>query len=115
MPSLVAFVPSLARTTSGQSPALTIPAGASDVGFLVDVTAAGGVGPSLALSVQWSNDGAVWADAEPADTFAAVTAAKTVVKRFPVKADMCRLVWTLTGTTPSFTFVADVFLAELLL
>jgi hypothetical protein len=41
-----------------------------------------------------------------ADAFTALTAAGVKVKQFALKAPHYRLVWTITGTTPSFTFSA---------
>lgn len=99
-------VQSAARTVTGQSgPVASGPIGKS-VSLFIDCTAVGGVGPTLDLSLEWSNDGNSWAAAEPADTFTQITAAKKVVKTFARKAAMYRLRWTLGGTTPSFTFSA---------
>lgn len=68
-------------------------------------------GPTLDLSVEWSHDGARWGASEPADTFAQITAAKTVVKRFDVRAPLCRIRWAIAGTTPSFTFSVAQYVA----
>jgi len=38
----------------------------------------------------------------------AITTAVNRVKSFPIKGLFVRLVWTITGTTPSFTFSVDV-------
>lgn len=108
----IGFVPSSARTTNGNSTAVVIPANVDTIAFLVNVTASSGTGPNLALAVQWSNDGTTWAAADPADTFTAITAAGVVVKSFTVKASSVRLAWTITGTSPSFTFSADVRWAD---
>lgn len=99
-PSVV--VASAARTTSGNSTAQTAPGNA--IGLFLDVTAASGTTPSLAVSVEWSNDGTNWAPADPTDNFAALTAAARRAKNVMVKAPYFRVVWAVTGTTPSFTF-----------
>jgi hypothetical protein len=98
-------VASAARTTSGSSgPVSAVDAGGF-LSLLVNVSSVSGTTPSLALSVEWSMDGGTtFAAADVADTFTAITAAKTVVGRFAVKAPIYRVVWTITGTTPSFTF-----------
>lgn len=95
-------VPSAARSTPGQGNGVNVPANVETVAILVNCTAAG---TSLALVVQWSNDGANWAAADPVDTFTAITATGVAVKTFGVKANQFRLAWTPTG---SFTFSADV-------
>lgn len=98
--------PSAARTATGQTPGFVAPGGASRVAVLVDATSVSGVSPSMTLSVEWSNDGTAWAVGDTADTFAAITAAATKVKEFVVKGAQFRLVYTISGTTPSFTFAA---------
>ena len=104
----IGFVPSAARTTSGNSGALRLDPSADNVNVAVFVTAVGGT-PNLVLSVEWSNDGVNFAAVDTtADAFAAITTAVNRVKSFPVKALFMRLVWTITGGTPSLTFSADV-------
>lgn len=97
-------VPSAARTTTGSSGSQDA-RGATTLSVIADVTAVSGTGPSMVLSIEWSHDGAAWAtvDGTP-DAFAAITAASKRVKSFPVKARFWRATWTITGTTPSFTF-----------
>jgi hypothetical protein len=102
-------VASAARTTTGQSSAVTpggvAPSGPSDtVALAVDVTAASGTTPSMTVSVEWSFDGTAFFVSDVADAFVAITTTKKTVKLFDVKAPMYRVVWTITGTTPSFTF-----------
>jgi len=108
----IGFVPSAARTTTANSNPVAVPANVDTIALLVNCTAASGTTPNLALAVQWSNDGTTWAAADPADAFTALTAAGVVVKAFPVKASQVRVAWTITGTTPSFTFSADVRWAD---
>jgi hypothetical protein len=97
-------VASAARTTSGNSGTLDPGEAGETINLIVAVTAATGTTPSLALSVEWSADGTTWAVPETADTFTAITAAVNRVKTFERKAPFYRVVWTITGTTPSFTF-----------
>lgn len=101
------FVPSLARTTNGNSGSFKPPGNAGALNVAINVTAASGTTPSMTVTTQWSNDGLIWFDADPVDAFTALTAVKGVVKQFPVKGAYARLVWAITGTTPSFTFSAD--------
>lgn len=97
-------VASAARTTNGNSGQLDPGEAGETINLFVSVTAASGTSPSLALSVEWSVDGTVWATPETADTFTAITAAANRVKAFERKAPYYRVVWAITGTTPSFTF-----------
>lgn len=103
-------VASAARTVSGNSGQLVVGGsvsyGAADtIALLINVTAVAGTSPSMSVSVEWSADGASWAVADPADAFtAAFTAAAARVRLFDVKAPFVRIVWAITGTTPSFTF-----------
>jgi hypothetical protein len=101
-PTLV--VASAARTTSGNSGVINPSGDGETINFNVRVTAASGTSPSLALSVEWSNDATNFAVPETADTFTAITTTVERVKTFERKAKFYRLVWTITGTTPSFTF-----------
>ena len=105
-------VTSAARTTTGNSAAISTDYGNStQLNLLINVTAASGTGPTLDLKVQWSADGTNWADAEPAtDTFTQITTAKVVAKQFTVKAPNFRILWTIAGTSPSFTFTADAYI-----
>lgn len=101
------IVASAARTTSSNSDALD--ADGEYLNLLVDVTAASGISPTLDLTVQWSNNGTDFGGADTADTLVQITAAKKTVKQFAVKAVHYRLVWTIAGTTPSFTFSASAY------
>lgn len=96
-------VASAARTTTGNSGALRLSGGVK-LNLFADVTAASGTTPSLTLSVEWSYDGTNFATPDTPDAFTAVTAAAKKMKQLDVKAPLYRIVWTITGTTPSFTF-----------
>lgn len=103
-------VASAARTATGNSGVLPfrVPLG-STLSFQVSTTAVSGTSPSMTLSVQWSNDGVNFAAADGSpDSFTAITAAGNVIKSVTAKGLYAQLVWTITGTTPSFTFSAQV-------
>jgi len=94
------------RTATGNSGAIPCPKGLN-LAVGVTVTAVSGTTPSLTLSVEWSHDGTNFYVIDgAADTFTAVTAAATPIKVFAIKGPFWRLVWTITGTTPSFTIAA---------
>lgn len=104
-------VASAARTATGNSGALRLPSPARSASLLLDVTAASGTTPTLDVSVEWSHDGGTtWAASQPTDTFTQITAAGKAVKRFDVKGPDYRIVWTIGGGTPSFTFSAREYL-----
>jgi hypothetical protein len=86
-----------------------VPATADWVSVILDVTAISGTDASAAFRLQWSPDGATWAEASPADAFAPITAPTCVVQRFPVKAPYWRAVCDLSGTSPSFTGSANCY------
>ncbi|GEM_PF-2712800 len=115
------IVSSAARTASGDSGAVRagwdkMPSLGTSLNLLIDVTAVGGdADETMDLEVQWSHDGGqTWASADGTpDTFAQITqpgGPKTVIKQFPLRAPHYRVVWTLAGTTPSFTFSASEWL-----
>ena len=83
----------------------TVPTTADWVSVILSVTAISGAGASASFRLQWSVDGATWAEA--GDVFDPITAPCTVVKRFPTKAPYWRAVCDLAGTTPSFTGSAN--------
>lgn len=95
---------SSAKTTNGTSTGQAVDALAWELALVVNVSAASGTTPTLDLSMEWSSDNATWAVGDPADVFAQITATKAVAKRFTVKGSFYRVRWTITGTTPSFTF-----------
>lgn len=97
---------SSAKSASGNGATQSFEEPGASVAIIVNVSAVSGTGPTLDLKVQWSHDGSTWADGEPADSFVQITAAKIVAKIFARKGPFYRLVWTLGGTTPNFTFGA---------
>jgi len=99
----------LIATTNGTA----FPTGTDDtLDVFIDATAVTGTGPSMTVSVEWSNDNSTWYVGDTPDTFTAITAAKKVVKEFAVKGQYARLVYTITGTTPSFTFAASALIGD---
>jgi hypothetical protein len=99
------IVASAARTTNGDSGAV-IPAvgrAADTVSIMIRATAIVGT-PSLAISIEWSMDGVNFAPGDPVDTMTAITAAVSRIKVFEAKAPYYRVVWGITGGTPSITF-----------
>jgi hypothetical protein len=102
-------VASAARTTTGNSGALQVPDLGEILNILLDVTAVTGTTPSMTVSMEWSHNGTTFAAVDTAEAFVAITAAKVTVKGFPIRAPFYRLVWTITGTTPSFTFSASAY------
>ncbi len=101
------LAPSAARTTNGASDAFAVP-GDRQLGVLLDVTAVGGTGPSVTVSLEWSDDRTTWYPSDPADTMgAAITAVGRRVKEFDVKAPYVRAVWTVVGSV-TFDLVAYV-------
>lgn len=78
---------------------------AGGVGYLQVTEMSGTASPSLVARIQHSVDGSAWVDLI---TFSTVTAAN-VAQRLAVAGTVNRHVraqWTITGTTPSFTFFA---------
>ena len=109
MPRLIQtpLVVSAAYTATANGAGVMLSGDTEYVSVLVAATAVSGMTPTLDLKLQWSDDGGTtWADAQPADTFTQITAVGNVVKVFQAKGTWMRLVYTIGGTTPSFTFSA---------
>lgn len=102
---------SAARTATGQSTAFPCGTG-DDVAIFVDITAVSGTSPSMTVNVEWSNDNSTWFVADPADAFTAQTAVGKKVKSFTVKGQYARLNFTISGTSPSFTFSASALIGD---
>lgn len=106
-------VSSAARIANGDSGSRDPGEQGNTLHLLVDVTAASGGTPSLALSVEWSSDGTNFATPDgTADTFTAITGVARKVKSFARRAPFYRIVWAITGTTPSFTFSVDEYVTN---
>lgn len=79
----------------------------------VRVTAVSGTTPQLNLFLEDTFDGTNW-NQVAAINAAAITATGATVKRINLRdtpvTDNLRISWTITGTTPSFTFAVKAFL-----
>lgn len=91
-----------AVTATGQSAGVLLDAFLEAFAAL-DVTVVSGTTPILDVKVQTSDDNIDWYDAGSA--FAQITAAsKPAVLKLTNFGNYVRAVWTIGGTTPSFTF-----------
>lgn len=106
-----AVATSAARTVTGNSGWQKPPQGGVQLHIAVNVTAASGTTPTLGLSIQWSHDQSAGHPADPVDAFTSITAVGSAVKTFQVRAPYYQVVWTIGGTTPSFTFVVNEFVS----
>ncbi len=110
-------VASAARTATGNSGALRVATSGGSVvesdvatiAVLVDITVVGAdANETMDISVEWSFNGTLFAVADgTADTLNQMTqpeGVQAVVAQFNCKAQFYRLVWTMAGTTPEFTF-----------
>lgn len=93
-------LPSAVRTTTSQAAGVLTGAGHTVRAFL-DVTAASGTAPSMTLTLETSHDGTTWSAVA---SFAAKTAVSSERKVFVGLNKHIRWAWTISGTTPSFTF-----------
>lgn len=97
---------SAARTTSGNSTTCTAADKHKYLNVFLNVTAQSGTTPTLDLQIQWSLDGNTWFSVS--DTFTQVGAVTgQFFKQFIVKAPYYRALYTIGGTTPSYTFTVD--------
>jgi hypothetical protein len=95
-------VASAARTTTGNSgPFGGWSRGGGDPQSRLAITAVGGT-PNLVLTIEDSPDGTTWT---VRDTYPAQTGIATVTRALPLNmAQFQRVLWTITGGTPSLTF-----------
>jgi hypothetical protein len=99
------LVPSAARTTNG-SAEIDLDDNVDSIRLVLDITAVSGAGATLALVIEESFDGANW-NATALDTFPNQTATGRVYRTIAntlLYGQRFRARWTITGTTPSFTF-----------
>ena len=95
-------VASAARTTTGNSGVLTGYGQAQTLRAQLDVTVVTGTVPSMTVLIEDTLDGTNW---QTVGTFVAKTVAgREVVNVTLPFSDQLRVSWTITGTTPSFTF-----------
>lgn len=107
-------VASASRTASGNSGALALSDAGQKVSFVLNVTAQSGTTPTLDVSVEWSNDkGTTFIAPSTAIAFTQVGAAtgSELIGPFDVQGDHYRVVWTLGGGSPDYTFSVDEFVA----
>lgn len=96
------LVPSAARTTSSSIESGEDYGPVDRLRAQLNVTAASGTTPNLVVVIESTLDGTNW---DALGTFAAKTAAgREVITINPVIGRRVRARWTITGTTPSFTF-----------
>lgn len=114
----VELAASAARTTTGNGSGFTGVGGgapafaeASSIRALLNVTAASGTTPSLTVVLEDSLDGGTtWTQVA---TFTAKTAAGSEAVGVNVPfGPLLRAKWTISGTTPSFTFAVNAFVKE---
>lgn len=96
-------IPSAARTATGNHDLSGIPGDWDEVVGYLNVTAASGTSPTLDIKYQTTpDDGTTWFDHT---TFTQATTTTTERKVFTVPVGVKgRLLYTIGGTTPSFTF-----------
>lgn len=93
---------SAARTVTGNSGEFDSFGEASTLRAQLDITAASGTTPTLDVLIQDTLDGTNW---NTVGTFAQkVTTGREVINITVPFARRVRALWTITGTTPSFTF-----------
>lgn len=102
-------VASAQQTADGDSGTLQLRSDGDKLHLTVDITAVGAdADETLDVAVEWSqDDGTTFAAADPADAFTQFTqpdGTQVAVKTFDVKAPTYRIVWTVGGTTPEWTF-----------
>jgi hypothetical protein len=101
------LVSSAARTTTGNSGVWEGFGPMETLRVQLNVTAASGTTPNLVVLVEDTLDGTTW---NTVGTFAAKTAAgREVINVTSPFSDRIRVSWTITGTTPSFTFQCDCY------
>jgi hypothetical protein len=97
-------VPSAARVANGNSGVINPAEAGESISLEVDVTTLSGT-PNLAITVEWSDDGVNFAQGDIPDSFVAITTSPlSKVKQFERKGLFYRVVWVITGGTPSITF-----------
>jgi hypothetical protein len=96
------IVTSAARTTTGNSGPLSGWGAVSVIRAQLNVSAASGTTPNLVVLLEDTLDGSTW---NTIGTFTAkTTTGREVINVTAPFSDTTRVSWTVTGTTPSFTF-----------
>jgi hypothetical protein len=102
-------IASAARTTTGNGNTFSTYSPIAGMVLYINVSAASGTTPSLTVKLQDSPDGGTtWYDVASAT---AMTTTGTQAFRINLAntpaSDLLRIAWTISGTTPSFTFKVD--------
>lgn len=92
---------SAARTTSAAGPAIEVGDKVEIRDLKLNVTAASGTTPTLDVTVQTSPDATNWTSV---GTFTQKTTTGSQTKTFFGLDRYVQVIWTIAGTTPSFTF-----------
>ena len=92
------------RTVSGEGASLDL-GNTRELIVTLDVSAASGTSPTLDVKLQHSPDGSIWSDLGTA--FAQKTGVAREVKVFTQYHRYVKVVYTIAGTTPSFTFSVE--------
>ena len=93
-----------ARTASGEGVSTDL-SNTKELIATLDVTAVGGTTPTLDVKLQHSPDGVKWSDLGTA--FAQKTGVAREVKVFTQYHRYVKVVYTIAGTSPSFTFSVE--------
>lgn len=102
----ITVLASAARTTSGTADMGAVPAEYMELLAYIDVTAVTGTSPSMTVTYQCSHNGTDWFDHTAG---AAITAVgKQLIKVAATTGRYGRLSYSISGTSPSFTFSAVV-------
>lgn len=105
--STVTLLASAARTATASAAGVSGFAAANNLVLQLEVTNAAGVGATLDVVVQDTVDGTAYATIA---TFAqAVSATKEIIRLSTPFTDTLRVVYTIGGATPSFTFSVKTF------
>lgn len=104
MPSVVLH-PAQAETASGQGTS-TIGGGNILIGMFVNVSSVSGVLPTLVIKLQHSPNGNDWYDVSGVTTgsLAGILLTPLIPAQQQLVCDNVRVVWTVGGVNPSFTF-----------
>lgn len=93
-----------ARTVSGEGSSIDL-RNTRELIVTLDVSAASGTSPTLDVKLQHSPDGSMWSDLGTA--FAQKTGVAREVKVFTQYHRYVKTVYTIAGTSPSFTFSVE--------
>lgn len=98
---IVTFLPSAAKTSSGNSGNGLYSGENNTMVVYLDVTATSGTTPTLDVTIRDTIDGTNW---DTVDTFTQCTGVTRAVKRITNFSRYLRISYTIGGTNPSFTF-----------